>query len=121
MSPSTAASFGADCAVVPASRNCTHEFEKRVSVGEPEVDKSKFWKETVILVIEDDSALGLDHVDGHRTVALCVSPYTRRGAVVSENYNHPSFLRTMELVFAAYDSAREGRAVEISTNTKKQN
>ncbi|HTK74273.1 MAG TPA: alkaline phosphatase family protein, partial [Gemmataceae bacterium] len=62
------------------------------------ISKSKFWKESLILVIEDDSAIGLDHVDGHRTVAFCISPYTRRGAVVSENYNHPSLLRTMELV-----------------------
>jgi len=38
----------------------------------------------------------MDHVDGHRTIAYCVSPYTRRGAVVSEVYNHTSFLRTME-------------------------
>jgi YVTN family beta-propeller protein len=57
--------------------------------------KSPFWKETLILVIEDDSQLGLDHVDGHRTVALCISPYTRRGAVVHDTYNHTSFLRTM--------------------------
>lgn len=59
---------------------------------------SRFWKDTLILVIQDDSQLGLDHVDGHRTLAYCVSPYTRRGVVVSENYNHTSFLRTMELV-----------------------
>ena len=59
---------------------------------------SRFWKETLILVIEDDSQLGMDHVDGHRTIAYCVSPYTRRGAVVHEIYNHTSFVRTMELV-----------------------
>jgi hypothetical protein len=59
---------------------------------------SRFWKETLILVIEDDSQLGMDHVDGHRTIAFCISPYTRRGAVVSEVYNHTSLLRTMELV-----------------------
>ncbi|MDR3401538.1 MAG: alkaline phosphatase family protein [Chthoniobacter sp.] len=59
---------------------------------------SRFWKETLILVIEDDSQLGMDHVDGHRTTAFCISPYTRRRAVVSEVYNHTSFLRTMELV-----------------------
>ncbi len=59
---------------------------------------SRFWKETLILVIEDDAQFGLDHVDGHRTVALCISPYTRRGAVVSELYNHTSFVRTIELV-----------------------
>jgi DNA-binding beta-propeller fold protein YncE len=62
------------------------------------ISKSKFWAETLILVIEDDSQYGVDHVDGHRTVALCISPYTRRGAVVSEQYNHPSFLRTIGLV-----------------------
>ncbi len=59
---------------------------------------SRFWKETLILVIEDDSQLGTDHVDGHRTIAFCVSPYTRRGAVVNEIYNHTSLVRTMELV-----------------------
>jgi hypothetical protein len=37
-------------------------------------------------------------VDGHRTVAFCISPYTKRGAVVSEVYNHTSLLRTMGLV-----------------------
>ncbi len=59
---------------------------------------SRFWKDTLILVIEDDSQLGMDHVDGHRTLAFCISPYTRRRAVVSEAYNHTSFVRTMGLV-----------------------
>jgi hypothetical protein len=62
------------------------------------ISHSRFWPETLILVIEDDSQLGMDHVDGHRTTAYCISPFTRRGAVVSEVYNHTSFLRTMELV-----------------------
>jgi hypothetical protein len=62
------------------------------------LSKSRFWKEMLILVIEDDSQLGLDHVDGHRTAAFCISPYTRRGARVSEPYNHTSFVRTMGLV-----------------------
>jgi DNA-binding beta-propeller fold protein YncE len=62
------------------------------------LSKSKFWKETLILVIEDDSQFGVDHVDGHRTVALCISPYTKRSEVVHAQYNHPSFLRTIGLV-----------------------
>jgi len=32
-----------------------------------------------IFIVEDDAQNGVDHVDGHRTVALVVSPYTRRG------------------------------------------
>jgi YVTN family beta-propeller protein len=59
---------------------------------------SRFWPETLILVIEDDTRFGLDHVDGHRTLAFCVSPYTRRGVVVNECYNHTSFVRTIGLI-----------------------
>ena len=42
--------------------------------------KSKFWKETAIFVVEDDAQNGPDHVDAHRTVALVISPYTKRKA-----------------------------------------
>ena len=43
------------------------------------LSKSKFWKETAIFVVEDDAQNGSDHVDAHRTVALVISPYARRG------------------------------------------
>jgi len=62
------------------------------------VSKSKFWKETAIFVIEDDPQAGLDHIDGRRTVALCISPYTKRGEVISTHYNQNSVLRTIELI-----------------------
>ncbi|MEX2232764.1 MAG: bifunctional YncE family protein/alkaline phosphatase family protein, partial [Cyclobacteriaceae bacterium] len=62
------------------------------------VSKSKFWKETVIIVMQDDPQSGLDHVDGKRTVALCISPYTKRGKVISTHYNQNSVLRTIELI-----------------------
>jgi YVTN family beta-propeller protein len=62
------------------------------------VSKSSFWKETVIFVIEDDPQNGLDHVDGHRTIAFCISPYTKRGKVISTHYNQNSILRSIELI-----------------------
>ena len=62
------------------------------------VSQSKFWKETAIFVIEDDAQNGPDHVDAHRTVALVISPYTKRGAVDSTMYSTSSMLRTMELI-----------------------
>src|SRR5579884_1724561 len=62
------------------------------------ISQSRFWKDTLILVIEDDSQAAVDHVDGHRTVAFCISPYTRRGTLVSAPYNHTSLVRTIELV-----------------------
>ena len=60
------------------------------------ISNSKFWKETCILVTEDDPQAGLDHVDGHRTVGLVISPYTKRGKVVSTNYSQINMFRTIE-------------------------
>ena len=59
---------------------------------------SKFWKSTLILVVEDDAQDGLDHVDGHRTVALAISPYIRRGAIDSTFYSQVSMVKTIELI-----------------------
>ena len=60
------------------------------------ISHSKFWKETCIFVTEDDPQAGLDHVDGHRTVGLVISPYTKRGKVVSTNYSQINMFRTIE-------------------------
>ena len=59
---------------------------------------SKFWSETCVFVVQDDPQAGFDHIDGHRTVAMVISPYTRRGVVDSTNYNQTSMIRTMELI-----------------------
>ena len=60
--------------------------------------RSKFWPHMLILVVEDDAQDGLDHVDGHRTVALAISPYVRRGAVDSTFYSQTSMVKTIEQI-----------------------
>jgi YVTN family beta-propeller protein len=60
------------------------------------ISKSRFWKETCIFVTEDDPQAGLDHVDGHRTVGMVISPYTKRKEVVSVYYSQINMVRTME-------------------------
>jgi YVTN family beta-propeller protein len=62
------------------------------------ISKSRFWKDTCILVVEDDPQDGFDHVDGHRTVALVISPYTGRTFVDSTNYNQTGMVKTIELM-----------------------
>ena len=62
------------------------------------LSQSKFWKDTAVFVVEDDAQNGSDHVDAHRTVALVISPYTKRGFVDSSMYSTASMLRTMELI-----------------------
>jgi DNA-binding beta-propeller fold protein YncE len=62
------------------------------------ISRSKYWKESAIFVVEDDAQNGADHVDAHRSVALVISPYSRRMGVDSELYSTASILRTMELI-----------------------
>ncbi len=62
------------------------------------LSKSPFWRKMAIFVVEDDAQNGVDHVDGHRTVALAISPYTRRGHVDSTFYAQQSILKTIELI-----------------------
>ena len=59
---------------------------------------SKYWKSMAILVVEDDAQNGVDHIDGHRTVALAISPFIKRGSVDSTFYAHPSMVKTVELM-----------------------
>jgi hypothetical protein len=59
---------------------------------------SKFWPQMALFAIEDDPQGGWDHVSGYRTIAFCASPYAKRGAVVSTQYNTTSILRTIEQI-----------------------
>jgi DNA-binding beta-propeller fold protein YncE len=59
---------------------------------------SPFWQKMAIFVVEDDAQNGVDHVDGHRTVATVASPYARRGAIDSTFYSNQSILKTIELI-----------------------
>jgi hypothetical protein len=62
------------------------------------ISRSRYWKESAIFVTEDDSQDGLDHVDGHRTVGLAISPYTRHGSVDSHFYTIVNMFRTIEQI-----------------------
>jgi len=62
------------------------------------ISRSKYWKEMAIFVVEDDAQDGPDHVDAHRSVALVISPFTKRHAVDHTLYSTTSMLRTIELI-----------------------
>ncbi|MEJ7751025.1 MAG: alkaline phosphatase family protein [Thermoleophilaceae bacterium] len=61
------------------------------------ISHSEIWDSSLILVIEDDSQDGADHVDAHRIPAFAISPYAKRGAVVRTRYDFLSFIKTLEL------------------------
>lgn len=74
------------------------------------ISHSPIWKESLIIVLEDDAQNGSDHVDAHRSPILVVSPYTKRNEIISTMYSTSGALRTMELVLglppmSQYDAA----------------
>jgi DNA-binding beta-propeller fold protein YncE len=62
------------------------------------VAHSRFARDTLIFVIEDDAQDGPDHVDAHRSVAFIAGPYVKHGVVISDRYTTVNFLKTMEVV-----------------------
>jgi YVTN family beta-propeller protein len=62
------------------------------------ISHSKIWGSSAIVVVEDDSQDGADHVDAHRMPAFVISPWTTTGAVVHTRYDQYSALRTAELL-----------------------
>lgn len=61
------------------------------------ISHSKIWSSSAIFVVEDDSQDGADHVDSHRSPALVISPWAKKG-VDGTRYDQYSVLRTIELI-----------------------
>jgi hypothetical protein len=62
------------------------------------ISHSPVWRDSLILVEEDDAQNGPDHVDATRIVAFAAGPYVKRGAVVGDRYDQLSALRTAGLL-----------------------
>ncbi len=65
------------------------------------ISHSRYWATTCIFVVEDDPQNGFDHVDGHRSTCLVISPYSKRGEVVSQFYNQASVVHTIGRIFGS--------------------
>jgi YVTN family beta-propeller protein len=74
-----------------------------VAVGKivDEISHSKYWKNSVIFVVEDDSQDGADHVDGHRAPIQVISPWATHGKVDSTYYSQMTMVRTIEQILGA--------------------
>ena len=60
------------------------------------VSHGPLWKQTAIVVIEDDAQGGYDHVDGHRSTCWIISPWVKKGANYHQFLNTDDALRTVE-------------------------
>ncbi|GAA5036085.1 bifunctional YncE family protein/alkaline phosphatase family protein [Actinopolymorpha pittospori] len=67
------------------------------------ISHSKYWKDSAIFVVEDDSQAWVDHVDGHRAPVQIISPWSRRtGVVDSHYYTQATMIRTIEQILGIH-------------------
>jgi YVTN family beta-propeller protein len=74
------------------------------------ISNSPCWKDTVIFVVEDDTQNGADHVDGHRSVFLAISPWVKKEYVSKTHISLASVFKTVNLILGLpplnqYDAA----------------
>jgi len=62
------------------------------------ISHSRFWKETVIFVTEDDAQGYRDTVDAHRSICMAISPYAKQNHVSHTHSSIASILKTMFLI-----------------------
>jgi YVTN family beta-propeller protein len=82
----------------PTPRACVADNDLALGRIVEAISRSRYWKESAIFVTEDDAQNGVDHVDGHRTVGMVISPWTRRGVVDSTFYTTINMYRTIEQI-----------------------
>lgn len=76
------------------------------------VSHSAIWKNTAIVILEDDAQNGPDHVDAHRSICLVISPWIKAHSADHSFQNTVSAIRTMELLLGLppmnqYDAAAD--------------
>jgi hypothetical protein len=59
------------------------------------LSRTKYWKEMLVIITEDDPQGGVDHVDAHRSVLMMAGPYVKRGYVSHTHANFGSILKTI--------------------------
>ena len=59
------------------------------------LSRTKYWKDMLIIITEDDPQGGVDHIDAHRSILMMVGPYVKRGYVSHTHANFGSILKTI--------------------------
>ena len=66
------------------------------------ISHSKYWQQSAIFVVEDDSQAGTDHVDGHRAPIQVISPWAQHGIVDNTYYSQINMVRTVEQILGIH-------------------
>lgn len=56
---------------------------------------TKYWKNMLVIITEDDPQGGVDHIDAHRSILMLAGPYVKKGYVSHTHANFGSILKTI--------------------------
>jgi len=59
------------------------------------LSRTKYWKDMLVIITEDDPQGGVDHVDGHRSILMMAGPYVKHGYVSHTHANFGAILKTI--------------------------
>jgi DNA-binding beta-propeller fold protein YncE len=59
------------------------------------LSRTKYWKDMLVIITEDDPQGGVDHIDAHRSILMMAGPYVKHGYVSHTHANFGSILKTI--------------------------
>lgn len=59
------------------------------------LSRTKYWKEMLVIITEDDPQGGVDHVDAHRSILMMAGPYVKKRYVSHTHANFGAILKTI--------------------------
>jgi DNA-binding beta-propeller fold protein YncE len=59
------------------------------------LSRTKYWKNMLVIITEDDPQGGVDHIDAHRSILMMAGPYVKKGYVSHTHANFGAILKTI--------------------------
>ncbi len=59
------------------------------------LSRTKYWKNMLVIITEDDPQGGVDHIDAHRSILMMAGPYIKRNYVSHTHANFGSILKVI--------------------------
>ncbi len=59
------------------------------------LSRTKYWKNMLVIIVEDDPQGGVDHIDAHRSILMMAGPYVKKGHISNTHANFGSVLKTI--------------------------
>ncbi len=59
------------------------------------LSRTKYWKNMLVIITEDDPQGGVDHIDAHRSILVMAGPYVKKNYVSHTHANFGAILKTI--------------------------